>query len=106
MKIPDSSLFRRDQITNVAAADQPGRAFVLERQRDIYVMFWHTSGEAVMRLPLPVKRVVWMKDLGKPLRLSGDAKSVKLPFADRRYLRCIGISRPEVITAFQNAKII
>jgi hypothetical protein len=30
---------------------------------------------------------------------------VRLPLSDRQYLRCTGIARAEVISAFQEAKI-
>jgi hypothetical protein len=95
-----------DEITKVAGADRPGRAFVFERAGgSVYVVFWHTSGQATLSLPLPEKRIQYMKELGKPLRVQGNGKSVRLPLSDRQYLRCTGIARAEVISAFQEAKI-
>jgi hypothetical protein len=95
-----------DEITKVAGADRPGRAFVFERPGgSVYVVFWHISGQAIISLPLPAKQIQYMKELGKPLRVQAEGKSARLPLSDRRYLRCTGITRAEVVSAFQEAKI-
>jgi hypothetical protein len=96
-----------EEIATVAGADQPGRAFVFERKGNVYVVFWHTSGQSTISLPLPGKQVQCMKGLDKPpFRIQGNAKSVQLPLSDRKYLQCMGIARAEVISAFQEAKIV
>jgi hypothetical protein len=96
-----------EEITRVAGTDQPGRAFIFERDRgSVYVAFWHTSGESEISVPLPENRVQCMKELGKSLRVRGNTKSVSLPFSDRKYLRCTGIPRAEVIAAFKEARIV
>jgi len=95
-----------EQIAAVAGADKPGRAFVFERNGTAYVAYWHTSGEAKIKVPLGARQVHLMKGLGKPEKLRGAGKTVILPLANKMYLECPGISRQQAVTAFQNASII
>lgn len=95
-----------EQIENVAGVKQPGRAFLFERNGDIWVTYWHTSSSGILEIPLGVKQVRLMRDLGKPLEVKGNGKVVRLPLDERRYLECKGMTRQEIIAAFQNAKIL
>jgi len=95
-----------DQIENVAGEKDKGRAFIFERQGNVWVAFWHTSGEGLLEIPLATKQMTLMKELGKPLAVKGTSKKVPLPLGDKRYLEFHKLSRQEVIAAFQNAKIL
>ena len=94
------------QIEKVAGAGQPARAFVFTRAAKTYVVFWHTSGAATLAVPLPADRLRLMKELGKPIAVRPFEGGVRLPLAGRHYLECNGISAPEVVRAFQNARIV
>ena len=94
-----------EQISNVAGAERPIRAFVFERAGSVYVVYWHISGQGVLRVALPRNRVELLEDLRKELPLEGDAHGVRLPVAGRRYLKCTGLSRAAVIAAFQKAAV-
>ena len=94
-----------DQIDNVAGTKAPGRAFLFERNGDIWVAYWHTSGEGFLELPLAAKQVSMMRELGKPLAVKGSSKQARLPLGERRYLQFHNLTRQQVIGAFQSAKI-
>jgi hypothetical protein len=94
-----------EQIPNVAGAERPIRAFVFQRAGNICVVYWHISGEGVLRVPLPRSRVELLEDLRKELPLQGDAHEIRLPAAGRRYLKCTGLTRAAVISAFQKAVV-
>lgn len=93
------------QIERVAGADKPGRAFVFERHETTYVVFWHTSGEGQIEVPLRESQVSLMRELGKPVKFKGGKESVTLPLGNKMYLECLGVSRPEAVVAFQKARI-
>lgn len=94
------------QIEQVAGVDTPVRAFVFEYKENTWVTYWHTRGEAVLRIALPSKEITVMRDLGKPLPLKTSGKQTKLPLDQRRFVRFRRATRQEAITAFQNATIL
>jgi hypothetical protein len=47
-----------------------------------------------------------MRELGKPLAINGDGKSTPLSWGERRFLQCSGVTRREVVAAFQNGKLV
>jgi hypothetical protein len=94
-----------EQIANVAGAERPIRAFLFQRAGSIYAVYWHISGEGVLRVPLPRNRVELLEDLRKELPLEGDAHGIRLPAAGRRYLKCTGLTQAAVISAFQKAVV-
>ena len=94
-----------EQISNVAGAERPIRAFIFQRAGSIYVVYWHISGESVLQVPLPRSRVELLEDLRNELPLEGDAHRIRLPAAGRRYLKCTGLTRAAVISAFQKAVV-
>ena len=94
------------QIENVAGKDAPGRAFIFERDGNVWVAFWHTSGEGTLELPWGVKKTNLMRELGKPLPVKENGKELQLPMGERRFLEFYNATRQEVIFAFQSAKIV
>jgi hypothetical protein len=99
-------LARYRQIQNVAGTGTPARAFIFERRGKVYVTFWHTSGEAVIEIPLKERTVRLMARLGKPLPFERNDGSIRVPLAGRMYLECDDVRRETIITAFQRAHII
>jgi hypothetical protein len=95
-----------DQIEGVAGAKAPARAFVFERNRKVCIAYWHTSGEALLEVALEATQLTLMREFGKPLAVKGNAKTVKLPLGDLRYVEFHQLTRQEAIAAFQNARIL
>lgn len=102
----DFELVPYEQIQNVGESDRPGRAFVFDRAGVTFVVFWHTSGEGEIEVPLRGNRMRLMRELGKPLKFESGKQSVRLPLSRKMYLECAGVSRQQAIAAFQNARII
>jgi hypothetical protein len=95
-----------EQIEKVAGADKPARAFVFERQGSTWVVYWHTSGEGTLEIPIVARRLKLMRELGKPLTVKEDGKATPLPLGERRFLQCAGVTRREVVAAFQNGRLL
>lgn len=93
------------QIEKVAGADAPGRAFLFDYQGDTWVVYWHTSGDAMLQIALPSTQLTLMRDLGKPLPIKAGKRTV-LPIGERKFVRLHNITRQEAITAFQDATIL
>jgi len=94
------------QIEKVGGAESPGRAFLFEYEGSSWVSYWHTSGEGTLQLSLPGGSLTVMKDVGKPLSANLLGQQLKLPLGERRYLRCRGVSRAQIIASFQSATIV
>jgi hypothetical protein len=95
-----------DQIEDVAGAKVPARAFVFERNGKVCVAYWHTSGEAFLELALEVRQLTVLKEFGKPIEVKKNAKTVKLPLGELRYIEFHQATRQEAIAVFQKARII
>jgi hypothetical protein len=94
------------QIEKAAGADRPARAFVFERQGSVWVVYWHTSGEGILEIPVGASHVKLMRGLGKPVAAKGDATTTQLPIGERRFLQCAGLTRQQAIAAFQKGKLL
>jgi hypothetical protein len=53
-----------------------------------------------------VKDLTVMRELGKPVAIKNSGKQVLLPLDERRYIQFRGVTRAEVIAAFENAAIL
>ncbi|MDD4107441.1 MAG: hypothetical protein PHH93_01845 [Prolixibacteraceae bacterium] len=95
-----------DQISDVAGGSRDVRAFIFDRNNDMYVVYWHISDSKNLELPLNAANVKLHINLGEEESVSsaGD-NSVTVPVNNRRYLQVNGLSREQVIDAFKNAKI-
>jgi hypothetical protein len=96
------------QIMNVANGSREVRAFYFKRNSDLYVVFWHISGEKKLELPLNSKYITLLESLGKEIpvypNLDGDYSI--LPVGKLRFIKTSKFTKDELITAFKNAKII
>jgi hypothetical protein len=94
-----------EQVENVAGAKAPGRAFSFERNGSVWAAYWHTSGQGWLELPVPARKMTLMRQLGKPLSIKGRGDKARLPVGELRYIRFSGVTRQDVIHAFQTATI-
>jgi hypothetical protein len=94
------------QIEKVAGRDGPARAFIFTRKAKVYVVFWHTSGEGSMEVPLDAIKTRLMPELGKPQTVPRVAGGIRVPLAGRMYLECDGVSHETIVQAFQNARML
>lgn len=95
------------QIEEVAKGNPAVRAFVFERNGDVYVVYWHTTGSGQMKLALNAPHVHLLEELGEaPTIVSREKGSVVIPVSDRRYLKAPNMTRAQLTKAFANAEII
>jgi len=96
-----------DQIMDVANGSREVRAFTFKRNSDLYVVFWHISGNKKLELPLNPKDFTLMESLGKEIKFNSDKNgdSSVLPVGNRRFIKTNKLTKEELITAFKNAKI-
>ena len=80
------------------------RAFVFNRAGKTFVVFWHTSGSAKIKLNIPPDKTHLFKELGKEIRVKSNKGEITVPVGDRLYLEA-DLPRDEVIAAFTNARI-
>jgi len=86
--------------------DEPGvRAFVFERGGENWVVYWHTSGDGVLELPLPAGEIEVKDELwAEAIAIEGDGSVSKLPVGGRRYIRT-KLSMDAVEKAFAKAVV-
>jgi hypothetical protein len=97
-----------DQIMNVANESREVRAFIFKRNNDLYVVYWHISGNKQLELPVKPGDLTLMENLGQEIQIKpgSNGNSTLLPVSNRRYIKTSKLTKEELISAFKNAKII
>jgi len=97
-----------DQIIDVANGSREVRAFIFERNNDLYVVYWHISGSKKLKLPLAFERITLMESLGHeiPVPFDQNSGSVVLPVDKRRFIKTSNLTKDQIVNAFNNAAII
>jgi len=97
-----------DQIMDVANGSREVRAFVFERNSDLYVVYWHISDTKKLEIPLNSGNVSVLEGLGQEIPLDSDQNrnSVVVPVGKRRFVKTSGLTKNDILTAFKNAKIL
>jgi hypothetical protein len=92
---------------NVANESREVIAFTFERNKDLYVVYWHISGDKKIELPIKSSDLTLMENLGKEIQIQSGQNSENsvLPVGNRRYIKTSKLTKDELITAFKNAKI-
>lgn len=94
-------------ITEAANGSKELRAFIFERQNDLYVTYWHISDNKKLLLPLNASDIKLYKNLGQEENIaSGQGNSVTVPLGNRLYLKASNVSKEELVDAFAKATII
>ncbi|MCK3685861.1 hypothetical protein [Maribellus sp. YY47] len=95
-----------DQIENVAGSSKEIRAFTFLRGEDLYVVYWHISGNKKLELPLKKSNVQLFENLGEKGSVETGKGVVIVPAGNRRYLKVNKLSREELEEAFLKARIL
>jgi hypothetical protein len=96
-----------NQIMDVANGSKEVIAFTFERNKDLYAVYWHISGDKKMELPLKPGDLTLMENLGNGIQIQSgqNGKNTIIPVGNRRYIKTSKLTEFELITAFKNAKI-
>jgi hypothetical protein len=84
-------------------AEAPIRAVLFEREGTPHVAYWHTNGEAEVRLSLsqPARLV---DESGRPTEAGQrEGSSIVVPASHRRFIEAPGATREQVRRAFNPA---
>ncbi len=97
-----------NRIMNLANGSKEIRAFTFRRNSDLYVVYWHISGTAKLRLPLNPQNVTLLEAIGKETEIPDGEKEelVILPAGKRRFIKISHLTRRKLINAFARAKIV
>ncbi|NLN29642.1 MAG: hypothetical protein GX158_00145 [Bacteroidales bacterium] len=97
-----------DQIKDIAGGSREVIAFSFKRNRDLYVCYWHISGDRKLELPVKAGKLTLMENLGSaiPVEAGENGSGIILPAGKRRYIRFTDLKRGDLLTAFRNARIV
>ncbi len=101
----ERELLPYDQIENCAGGSDELRAFIFERGGDPWVVFWHTYAEGVLHLDLPSDKVKLWRPLGTEVKFKQSDGKLTIEFGDRQFLQGVGMTREQLIRAFQEATV-
>jgi hypothetical protein len=96
-----------DQIKNAANGNREVMAFTFMRNNDTYAVYWHTSSNENLELPILSKDFTLMENIGKDIQpVSEEEGKTIVPVGNRLYLKTNKLTTKELASAFQNARII
>ncbi|HBE42528.1 MAG TPA: hypothetical protein DDW27_15270, partial [Bacteroidales bacterium] len=97
-----------DQIKDVANGSKEIIAFTFNRNKDLYAVYWHISGDKKIELPVKSSDLTLMQYLGKEIEISSGQSADKtiLPVGNRHYIKTGNLTKDELANAFRNAIII
>ena len=84
---------------------EPLRAFRFQRQAAAWAVYWHTTGEGSLWLPLQPEQVQCFRELGNPISVASCDGGILLPLAGRHYLKTT-LSAAALQEAFSAAKVL
>lgn len=96
-----------DQVRNVAGGSSEIRAFVFERQKTYYAVYWHISGDKKLELQLNPSDITLYEKLGaeKPVLDAAEGRVV-IPAGSRYYIKANGLSKERFLKALETAQIV
>jgi hypothetical protein len=95
-----------EQITEAVGGSKEIRAFIFERQNELYVTYWHISDSKKLMLPLNADNVRLYKNPGQgEIPVTGEKNSVTVPLENRLYLKASNVSKELLKEAFAKATI-
>ncbi len=100
----DFELLPYSQIKNISNGSNEARAFIFNRNNKPWVVYWHTSGEGILELPVNSKKINLFEKPGKEISFQTGDKKTAIPLGPRRYIQ-FDLSYNEVINLFAKAKI-
>ena len=90
----------------VAGESGEVKAFIFQRQKDWYAVYWHISGNKQLEIPLTSSDITLYEKIGKEVPVSaGAGNRVVVPLGDRRYIRANQLTREQLSDALKNARI-
>jgi len=95
-----------NKILNVANGSRDVIAFTFQRNKDLYAVYWHISGDKQLELPVSSSDITLMESLGQEISTRANGNNTVLPAGKRRYIKTSTLSEDDLIKAFGNAHIV
>jgi len=95
-----------NKILNVANGSRDVIAFTFQRNKDLYAVYWHISGDKQLELPVSSSDITLMESLGQEISTRANGNNTVLPAGKRRYIKTSTLSEDDLIKAFGNARIV
>lgn len=95
-----------NKILNVANGSRDVIAFTFQRNKDLYAVYWHISGDKQLELPVSSSDITLMESLGQEISTRANGNNTVLPAGKRRYIKTRTLSEDDLIKAFGNARIV
>jgi hypothetical protein len=95
-----------DKILNVANGSQDVIAFTFERNRELYAVYWHISGDKKLELPVKSSDITVMESLGREISPGTNGNNIVIPAGNRRYIKTGILSKETLVKAFADARIV
>ena len=96
-----------EQINNIAGGSKEVRAFIFKRNNAYYVVYWHTSGNRKLKLPVKSSELTLYKSLGENEFITESPENYSIiPINDRRYLKMNRLKKKEILDILAKAEII
>ena len=93
-----------EQIGTISKENSKVRAFIFDWNSKTWVVYWHTSGEGTLALPVNADNIRLFDSPGKEVAVERDHKTTRLPVGKRRYLQ-FDLSSEEVLSLFAEASL-
>jgi hypothetical protein len=91
----------------VAGGSRDVRAFIFQRQKEYYVVYWHISGNKQLELSLNTSDITLCEKIGQETPVpSGAGKKITIPVSNRRYIKAGKLTKEQLSEALINARII
>lgn len=92
------------QIEDIAGGSTEIRAFIFDRNKKTWVVYWHISGEDSIKLHVDIEKINLFEELGKEIPLTTKDEYTILPVGHRRYIQ-FSMTKEEVLTLFAHASL-
>jgi len=97
-----------DQIINVANNSRDVIAFTFQRNKDLYAVYWHISGDKKIDLPVNSAKITLMENIGEEQQIQSGQNGAHtiLPLGKKRYIKTSQLTKEQLISAFNNAGVL
>lgn len=97
-----------DQIINVANNSRDVIAFTFQRNKDLYAVYWHISGDKKIDLPVNSAKITLMENIGEKQQIQSgqNGDHTILPLGKKRYIKTSQLTKEQLISAFNNAGVL
>ncbi len=100
-------LVEYEHILTAATGSRELRAFLFNRERDWYLLYWHIAGDKKLQIPIAPSQATLYKQIGKPEPfLSKTRTDITIPLNGCRYVKVTGHTKEQIVDILNHSIII